>query len=49
MPHKRLIWKLRYVWGLCGAMLDWATDFLTRREIRTKIRRNRSSWVEVTI
>ncbi len=29
-------------------MLDWATDFLLRREMRTKIKNNRSSWVEVT-
>ncbi len=47
VPHKRLIWKLRCVGGLRGAMLDWATDFLSRREMR-KIRHNRSSWVGVT-
>ncbi len=48
VPHRRLIWKLRCVGSLRGAMLDWATDFLSRREMRTKIRSNRSSWVEVT-
>ncbi len=29
-------------------MLNWATDFLSKREMRKKIRSNRSSWVEVT-
>ncbi len=48
VPHKRLLWELRCVGGLRGAMLDWATNFLSRREMRTKIRSNRSSWVEVT-
>ncbi len=48
VPHKRLIWKLRYVGGLRGAMVDWATDFLSRREMRKKIIINISSCVEVT-
>ncbi len=29
-------------------MLDWATDFLSRREMRTKNINDRSSLVEVT-
>ncbi len=40
VPHKRLIWKQRCVGGLRGAMLDWATDFLSRSKMRTKIRSN---------
>ncbi len=48
VPHKRLIWKLNHVGGLGGPILDWIQEFLTKREMRTVIRNNKSSWMEVT-
>ncbi len=48
VPHKRLIWKLNHVEGLGGSVLDWTKDFLTKREMRTVNRNNKSSWMEVT-
>ncbi len=48
VPHKRLIWKLNHVGGLGGSLFDWFIDFLTKREMRTVVRNNKSSWMEVT-
>ncbi len=44
----RLIWKLHHVGGLGGPILDWFVDFLTKREMRTVIRNNKSNWKKVT-
>ncbi len=43
VPHKRMIWKLHHVGGLGGPILDWFVDFLTKREMRTVIRNNKST------
>ena len=48
VPHKRLIWKLKHVGGVRGSTLEWMTDFLTGRKMRTVIRNTKSSWMEVT-
>ncbi len=43
IQNKRLIWKLHHVGGLGGPILDWFVDFLTKREMRTVIRNNKSN------
>ena len=48
VPHKRLIWKVREHGGLSGGLLEWISDFLTGREMRTVIRGKKSAWREVT-
>ena len=48
VPHKRLIWKVREHGGLRGRLLEWISDFLTGREMRTVIRDRKSAWSEVT-
>ena len=48
VPHKRLLWKLKEHGGLRGKLLQWISDFLTGREMRTVIRGKKSAWREVT-
>ena len=48
VPHKRLLWKIRNYGGVRGRLFDWMTDYLSGREMRTVIRNESSSWLEVT-
>ena len=44
VPHKSLLWKLEWVGGLRGAVLNWMKDYLQGREMRTTIRDTSSNW-----
>ena len=48
VPHNRLLWKLKYIGGLRGKVLEWMGDYLKDREMRTVIRDTYSSWKSVT-
>ncbi len=40
VPHK----KLRNRGGLGGTVINWMEDYLTRREMRTVVREEKSNW-----
>ena len=48
VPHNRLLWKLKYIGGLRGKVLEWMGDYLKDREMRTVVRDTYSSWKSVT-
>ena len=48
VPHKRLLWKMNHMGGVKGVVLDWMTDYLKDREMRTVIRDTNSEWSVVT-
>ena len=48
VPHKRLLWKLENMGGVRGVLLEWMTDYLTKREMRTVIKDTKSTWSVVT-
>ncbi len=47
-PHQRLLWKIQNIGGLQGNTLNWITDFLRDREMRTVIKGEKSEWCRVT-
>ena len=47
VPHQRLLWKIKNVGGLQGKALEWITDFLQNREMRTIIKDEKSGWCKV--
>lgn len=48
VPHRRLLWKIKTYGKVSGQLFDWMTDYLKGREMRTVIRNENSSWLEVT-
>ncbi|MPC59557.1 hypothetical protein E2C01_053581 [Portunus trituberculatus] len=48
VPHKRLLWKIKYIRGIKGNILNWMTDYLTDWKMRTMIRDTPLSWSTIT-
>ena len=48
VPHKRLIWKLQHIGGINDTLLEWMSDFLQGRQMRTVVRGTASQYREVT-
>ena len=44
VSHERLIWKIEHKGGVQGNILNWMTDFLKDRKMKTVLRGNYSSW-----
>ena len=47
VPHRRLLWKIKNFGGVRGRLFEWMKDYLREREMRTVIRNESSSWLEV--
>ena len=47
VPHHRLIWKIKKYGRVRGKMLEWMTDYLMERKMRTVIRGTYSNWKSV--
>ena len=47
VPHKRLILKLE-AYGICGNLLEWIRDFLSKRRQRVVLGEHVSEWEEIT-
>ncbi len=48
VPLEKLLWKLENVGGLKGVMRNWMKDDLSRGEMRTAVKDEKSEWREVT-